>query len=67
MGKRTRMKNGKMSQDESVTDFRPEKELINNVLNTFKQTGTNALVIMENEESMCVLSNGISGEALGSF
>ena len=50
-----------------VRDFLPEKELMNTVFFAFRQNEINALVILENEESMCVLSNGVSGGAVGSF
>ena len=44
-----------------------EKALVNALLFALEQDDVNALVILENEERMCVMSNGISGKALKNF
>lgn len=54
-------------QDQGNSNLSKEQELANSLLFAFEQNDVHALVILEKEERMCILSNGISGEALGSF
>lgn len=56
-----------MNKNESNTDLGPEKAAITALLASFSRNDVNALVLLENEDGGCLMSNGISRNAILEF